>query len=321
MSGDDTKGNGFNRRSLLQLSGVTGTGIVLGGVSAGFLGESSQKRADQGTGKASAELIVGVDEITPETRDKVTSQLPSNAEITHTNSQLGFLLARLPTAERNVAETRLAERLRNLPDTRYVEENKTYGVRLTPDDPHFSNQKAVKAVHADAAWDITTGDSTGRIAILDQGVKYDHPDLSSNMDDSVSYHGKDFVTDDSDPYPVDLTKEFHGTHVAGIAAAEINNREGIAGISDSPILSCRVANADGEGEAADIADAITWATDEGVRIINISLGGGGYSSALKDAVSYAAENDVLIVAAAGNNSGGCKLSRGVRRVYGCRKFR
>jgi PKD repeat protein len=129
-------------------------------------------------------------------------------------------------------------------------------------------------------------------------VMYDHPDLQGNFG---ADKGKDFVDDDDDPYPDSMADEYHGTHVAGIAAAVTDNATGIAGISDSTILSGRCLSEEGSGSTADIAEACQWAADQGADIINMSLGGGGYSDTMKNAVSYAVENGTLPICAAGNS--------------------
>jgi serine protease len=187
---------------------------------------------------------------------------------------------------------------------KYVEENERLTAQVAPNDPRYDDQYADQQVNAPEAWDTTFGDSGVTVGIVDQGVKYDHPDLDGNMDGSVSNYGRDFVDDDGDPYPDDMTDEYHGTHVGGIAAAEVDNGDGVTGIGNSSLLSGRALSEDGSGSTADIADAITWAADQGVDVINLSLGGGGYTDTMKNAVSYATDNGALVVAAAGNDGRG-----------------
>jgi serine protease len=128
-------------------------------------------------------------------------------------------------------------------------------------------------------------------------VKYDHPDLEDRFGENK---GKDFVDDDPDPMPTDLENEYHGTHVAGIAAATTGNGTGVSGISNSRLLSCRALGTRG-GSTSDIARAVRWATDQGADVINMSLGGGGFSDTMKNAVSYALNNGTLPICAAGND--------------------
>jgi subtilisin family serine protease len=93
----------------------------------------------------------------------------------------------------------------------------------------------------------------------------------------------------------------HGTHVAGIIAAQSNNQIGISGIApDAKILPIRILDSRGDGSESDLAQAIRYAVDQGVRVINLSLGGATQTGGLQLALEYAAQNDVLVVAAAGN---------------------
>jgi serine protease len=111
----------------------------------------------------------------------------------------------------------------------------------------------------------------------------------------------------------------HGTHVAGIVAAQANNDVGVAGLDwNCKLLVARVLGVDhGEGADSDIADAIRWAAglhvdgvpDNGqpAQVINMSFGGAGFSQTLQDAVSAAISNGAIVVAAAGNDAGEARL--------------
>ncbi len=150
-------------------------------------------------------------------------------------------------------------------------------------------------IKATAAWDETHGDPGVVIAILDTGVDMTHPELSAK----VVSAGHDFANDDED-----ATDDFwHGTHVAGVAAADTNNSEGIAGVAwDCKILPVKVTAADGTGFYSWIIDGIIWATDQGAKVINLSLGGDVDDPFLEDACKYAFDKGVVIVAAAGNDT-------------------
>jgi thermitase len=94
----------------------------------------------------------------------------------------------------------------------------------------------------------------------------------------------------------------HGTAISGIIAANIDNQMGIAGIAPNvDILPLRVLNSQGIGIYSDVAAAIIYATDNGAKIINLSLGGVNASSLLQSAVSYATSRGVMVIAAAGNS--------------------
>ena len=160
----------------------------------------------------------------------------------------------------------------------------------TGPDPDFSKQWGMTTVHAPEAWKVTQGSSSVKIAILDTGIDQNHPDLSigsqANFTDSVTL---------DDMYG-------HGTHVAGIAAAATNNGVGVAGLGYySSIMNGKVLDDTGSGYYSWIANGITWATDNGAKVINMSLGGTAADSTLASAVDYAWSKGVVVVAAAGNN--------------------
>ncbi|SET67396.1 thermitase Serine peptidase. MEROPS family S08A [Oceanobacillus limi] len=177
----------------------------------------------------------------------------------------------------------------------YVEPNYILKAAWSPNDTYFSPnyQYGLFNTSADSAWDVARGSSGQEIAVLDTGVDYNHPDL-----DGKTIRGYDFV--DGDYTPSDLNG--HGTHVAGIAAAETNNRTGIAGMApNTDILAVRVLDANGSGSLANIANGIQYAADYGAEVINLSLGCACDTQALEDAVNYAWNRGSVVVAAAGND--------------------
>lgn len=194
------------------------------------------------------------------------------------------------------------------PNVQYAEPNYLRHVQVTtPSDPRLGDlwglDNAGQAVNgttgtADAdidapeAWDLTTGSSGVTVAVMDSGVAYDNPDLAPNM---VS--GWDFVSDDNDP------RDFngHGTHVAGTIAARGNDGYGVSGVSwSSKIMPLRVLDGDGNGAVSTLVDAFAYASDNGAKVLNGSLGGGMPSLAERDAI--AAASGTMFVFAAGNES-------------------
>lgn len=173
----------------------------------------------------------------------------------------------------------------------YAEPNYIAKALGEPDDLYFDRQWGMHKVKAPAAWDVTTGSSDVVIAILDTGVDPDHPDLADKIVKNVVFSNS--VTS------ADI--QGHGTHVAGIAAAVTNNAIGVAGMGyDSSIMNVKVLSDSGGGYYSWIAAGITWAADNGAHVINMSLGGTSSSQLLEDAVNYAWEKGVVVVAAAGN---------------------
>jgi len=190
----------------------------------------------------------------------------------------------------------------------------------TPNDPLYSQQWYIPAVHADEVWDTVTNDSTQVIAILDTGIDWLHPDLTNKIwinpgeiagngiDDDGNgkvddIRGWDWINNDNNP----TDDNSHGTHVAGIAAAQQNNGIGIAGVSKKArIMALKVFQSSGKGDAATISLGINYAKAQGAMVLNMSFGSYSRSMTMEAALasSYAS---CILVAAAGND----KLAIGV----------
>jgi subtilisin family serine protease len=187
---------------------------------------------------------------------------------------------------------------------------------VVPNDPLYSQQSYITAIKADLVWAQTTGDSSQVIAILDTGVDWTHPDLKNKIwlnpgeiegngqDDDGNgfpddYMGWDFINNDNNP----MDDNSHGTHVAGIAAAETNNGIGIAGVNwHAKIMPIKVFPASGYGNAATITQGINYAANNGATVINMSFGGYGRSFTMEAALLDAFSKNVMLVAAAGNDA-------------------
>jgi len=209
-------------------------------------------------------------------------------------------------------------RLRRLPEVRFAEPNYIFRLGATPNDTHYSTkQYGPQKVQADLAWEIWQPQARAVIAIVDTGTDVNHPDLTNKIfrDGGGQVIGYDFANNDSDPQD----DHGHGTHTTGIAAAQINNSLGIAGIagwngqpasSDTTfvkIMPVKVLNSSGRGSAATVADGITFAADQGAKVISLSLGSTEDSATVRDAVQYAWNKDCVIVAAAGNEGSAARL--------------
>ncbi len=171
-----------------------------------------------------------------------------------------------------------------------------YRAARIPADPCYSTacgkggpQRNLTRVDMAQAWGKAVGDPQVKIAVIDSGVDVGHPDLAGRV--SV---GPNYSTDQTN------SDEFgHGTHVTGILAAA-QGSTGVVGVNwRSPVTSIKVLDHNGEGENIGVAQAMYWATDNGIRIANLSLTG-PYSKVVDDAVAYAQSRGVLVVAAAGN---------------------
>jgi thermitase len=206
-------------------------------------------------------------------------------------------LAELQVLRVGVAEGQeqsLVQMLLEDPRVEYAELDYMVHATIIPNDPGFNSyQWGLQKIQAPSAWDVTTGTSDVVIAIIDTGVDLNHPDLNNKI-----VPGWDFVNDDA--YAQD--DHGHGTHVAGIAAAESNNGQGGAGASwGARIMPLKVLDPQGDGYYSDVASAVRYACNHGAWIINLSLGGSNPSSVLEDALEDVYQDGCLVTAAAGND--------------------
>lgn len=197
------------------------------------------------------------------------------------------------------------------PDVESAGPNYIARIAVTPNDTLFRYQYALnntgqdigapgspggksKAdIRATYGWEETKGQAETVIAIIDSGIDFNHPDIRNKI---VS-GGRDIYNDDWDA----TDDNGHGTYVAGIAAADTNNEEGIAGVAwNCRILPVKVTDEEGSAYYSDVIAGIVWASDNGAHVINLSIGGDAPDDALRDALRYAYNKGVVVVASAGN---------------------
>jgi hypothetical protein len=195
-----------------------------------------------------------------------------------------------------------------------------YGSDFVPSDPSLKEQWALADIDAPRAWDAVPSARRAVVAVIDSGVRLEHPDLADALwtnegevpgngldDDDNGYvddvAGWDFVDDDADPSPEGAGDAAnHGTHVAGIVAATSGNKVGIAGVAPGALVMPIRAMQGGAGRSDWVADGIDYAVRNGARVVNLSLGG-AYSRLVDDAIARAWREGVAVVAAAGNQGG------------------
>jgi len=206
------------------------------------------------------------------------------------------------------------ESLKARDDVEWAEPNYLRKAFAVSDNPAFSAQWHYPLIEVPAAWSVSTGAGV-TVAVIDTGIASTHVDLANNI-----VPGYDFVSiisiagdgDGIDSNPEDMGGSFHGSHVAGTVAA-VNNTEGGVGVAyDANIMPLRVLGVDGSGADADIAEAILFAAGEpnasntlpaqSASIINLSLGGAGFSNSLQSAIDTAVAKGVIVIAAAGNEN-------------------
>jgi serine protease len=208
----------------------------------------------------------------------------------------------------------------------YVEPNYVVHAVTIPNDPSFGQLWGLRNtgqviqgtagvagadIKAEPAWTVTTGTSTVVVGVVDTGIDYNHPDLAANVWSNpggiggcaAATHGFNAITSSCDP----LDDNDHGSHVSGTIGAVGNNGVGVVGVNwTSAIMGVKFLNASGSGTTAGAIAAIDFAVNAkiagvNVRVLSNSWGGGGFSQALLDEINKANANDILFVAAAGNN--------------------
>jgi subtilisin family serine protease len=239
-----------------------------------------------------------------------------HADIASSVASYGIQTLRLPAG---ASVDAAIARLQRLPGVASAEPNyRLYPLGVLPNDTFFDDQWGllnVAQVHlisdpppataagtsgadvdADVAWATETG--TGSVvAVIDTGVDTDHPDLVNQLTAPSTWHN--FASGDpDDPNPGPGVENAHGTHVAGIIAAEQNNGIGVSGVCpDCQVMPLRF----GFTISSEV-DAIHWAVNHGADVINASYGGGPWSKAERTAIKAAGQDGVLFVAAAGNEA-------------------
>ncbi len=230
----------------------------------------------------------------------------------------GLRMARMSPEDTVKAVTALRAR----DDVLYAEPNYVVHSDATPNDPSFGQLYGMTLIGAPQAWDITTGNRSVVVGVIDEGIDISHPDLLANIwtnpsPGSISgisgdLHGYDFINNSGT-----IPAEGHATHVAGTIGAVGNNNLGVVGVNwQVSLMSLRFINASISPPGGSNADAIRaynyakqmrdlWVSTNGtkganIRALNASYGGGGYSQADFDAINAVAQSGILFVAAAGN---------------------
>ncbi len=197
-------------------------------------------------------------------------------------------------------------KLQSIPNDTYF--SRQYGLY---NDGTFSLSSATNDadIDMDLGWDIEQGDQSIIVAVLDSGIKLDHPEFSGRLwtnpnetlngidDDNNGYiddiNGWDFANNDDDP----TDDHGHGTNVTGIIGANSNNNLGYSGVDwNCKLMIGKILDENNSGYYSWWTDGIYYAVDNGAKVINMSVGGSGFSSSMKDAIDYAYNNGVTVVA-------------------------
>ncbi len=270
----------LSRRGVLQ---TVGAGIGTAGVATTVAG-------DRGSGR---EFVVG---IAPGVSTNVATDLAVSRTQTLDFDDIGTSVV----GEFDRADIR---KLRNDPNVRYVEPNGrmvALEAEVQPADGDFGTAETapygIQITDADAAVDQGDTGNGVTISIVDTGIDVNHETLGENVVGGYAVDGVECSGGCDAPYDDD---QYHGTHVAGTAAAALNGIELYGVAPDADLLAVKALGGNGGGSFSGIADGINWSVNNGADVINLSLGGPD-SQVVSDAVQNAANNGVVVISAAGN---------------------
>lgn len=192
-------------------------------------------------------------------------------------------------------EEAILDRLNADPRVEHAEPMVRVHALFTPNDPMLEEQWGMGRIGTESAWNMTCGRSTV-VAVIDTGIATGLSDLAQTK----FIPGYNFVDHNEDT----TDRQSHGSHVCGTIAQSTNNGIGGSGIAYcSTIMPVKVLSDNGSGTMEGVAEGIRWAADQGVDVINMSLGSSHPSDVVEDAVHYAVDHGVVVVAANGNDSG------------------
>jgi subtilisin len=190
-------------------------------------------------------------------------------------------------------------KLKSNPKVAYVEEDVTVmAIEPEYDGNEYGEAWGVSHIGSEAAHGENLKGAGVKVAVIDTGIDYNHPDLMGNYVGGTNTA----YPDDDDPF--DDSYNSHGTHVAGVTAAELNG-EGVVGVApEASLYAVKALDGGGVGLVSWIIAGLDWAVANHMDIVNMSLGADIHSQAFADACAAAYEAGILLVAAAGNTYGG-----------------
>ena len=237
------------------------------------------------------------------TDEQINEQLKQyNASVISKIQGINYVIVKVPNGQENT----IIEQLKKNPMVQNADGDYTTHIMYVPNDPGFTQQWGMKNtgqsiggqagtanddIKAEQAWDVSKGAGV-KVAILDTGINLNHPDLASKVVAQSSFVGGTV----EDGFG-------HGTHVAGILSADTGNSVGVAGTCPScQLIIGKVLDDTGKGDSTNAISAITWAADQGAKVISMSLGtvDAGAAASYQTAINYAISKGAVIVAAAGN---------------------
>lgn len=201
----------------------------------------------------------------------------------------------------------IIEQLKQSPDIEYVERVPMDRIYYVPNDSLYTLYNGpqnwnwhLERIQADLAWDISKGSSDIKVAIVDNAVWVDHPDLAGKI---VAQRDTYYNTDNPNPPASGDPLEWsHGTHCAGLAAGASDNGIGIASVGFNVSIIAVKSAANTNSNSIYGYTGIQWAASNGADVINMSWGGTGYSQTNQNVINSIANMGIVLVAAAGNDN-------------------
>jgi len=177
----------------------------------------------------------------------------------------------------------------------YIANRESNAAAPAPNDTLYAQyQWNLPIIETSFGWELGKGSKDVIIAVVDTGVDMNHPDLQGRLLPGYNMIHAGLPPDDD---------VGHGTHVAGVISAQVNNGEGVAGMTwFNPIMPVKVLDDSGEGNTYNVSEGIIWAVDHGAKVINLSLGNNADANFLHNAIQYAFNKDAVMIAAAGNDN-------------------
>jgi serine protease len=283
--------------------------------------------APGGYGPAQSTAAIGLKSVAGAAEREMLLDIGDDVAQQQTVRTLGIPEARLnlraadPAMQRKLQTLQIISALRKQANIASADPNYIWRPSAAANDPLYPLQWNYPLINLPQAWDVTTGSNGVIVAVIDTGVLLNHPDLQGRL-----IAGYDFISDPAraddgdgiDPNPDDPGDQalggssFHGTHVTGTIAADMDNTLGVAGVTQASQVMPLRALGIGGGTEYDVLQAVRYAAglanDSGTLpaqkadVINLSLGGGGFSQTAQDVFSAARVQGLIVVAAAGNES-------------------
>lgn len=234
--------------------------------------------------------------------DLAEGDLYQGERVVAVDQDLNFIVVETANAELLAAKAALDE------SVRYLEPDASdHQLQLTPNDPKWADagHYGAKIIGAPLAWDKTLGASSVKVVMVDSGIRATHEDIAGRILAQYDFYNNDGTADDS------KYCSYHGSHTAGTALATTNNGKGMAGVSQSGVMIAKIFQGKSPSPLGGcattttaIVNALKWGGDQGAAVSSNSWGGGSFSTAINDAITYTVGKGTAIVAAAGN-SGSC----------------